>query len=525
MNTKQVQNAKRSVCRVLGVHRSFNYCEPYHECDDMQFGGTAFFVDPVSTFGNSFPIDVANKRFALTNFHVVEELVNKKCTLSYPDKGYNKISATVVYAVPALDVAVLMIDPYGEHLLWMDAGSISDFIDTIPNLKLETKNTIKGNSQNVMAIGFPNLSTDYQLCEGCISGRGLGMIQCTISFNGGNSGGPLMLKNKVIGICTASISDSEALGLAVPISQVVRFFQFWTKYDNILLSTPSWGMCTKTTTKDYLSYHKIDNAIQGAIVKKCIDIGGISKAKIKQNDILMGIRSGGNHYNIDNYGLVKVPWCDKRVPVENQEFIISLNPDDIVFDIFKWSTKKIRNDVKVRPNAIPFKVRSIYHCWEKVDYCMLGGCVFMNLSVNHLELEEDDDEPWCPPTQAIPLTNFLHSTLHMENTVVVTHIPLQSHISTQKLLNPFDRIIKCNGKKVKSATHLEQLIQECVQNYNDSNGEDKFIVLQTPSDKIYYDIEALVLREVQDVTRSGFPADKCLLLNMKTKKKRRRTYA
>ena len=525
MNPKQVQTAKRSVCKVLGVHRSFNYCEPYHECDDCTFGGTAFFVDPVKTFGTSFPISTTNKRFALTNFHVVEELVNKTCTLSYPDKGFNKISATVVFTVPSLDVAILMIDPYGEHPMWTDAGDISDFIDSIPNLKLETKNTMKGNSQNVMAIGFPNLSTDYQLCEGCISGRGLGMIQCTISLNGGNSGGPLLYKNKVIGICTASISDSESLGLAVPIYQVVRFFQYWTAYDNIILATPSWGMSTKTTTKDYLAYHKIDDAVQGCIVKKTIKVGGIAKAKLKEKDILLGIRSGGNKYNIDNYGLVKVPWCDKRVPVENQEFIISLDPDDIYFDIFRWKSKKMVSDVQVKPSTIPFKVRSVYHCWEQVDYCMLGGCVFMNLCMNQLEYDEDDDEPWCPPQQAVPLTNFLQTSLHMEKTVVVTHIPPQSHVSTQNLLTPFDRIIKCNNKKVKGVKHLEELIMECVTNYNDTNGEDKFIVLQTPSDKIYYDIETLVIREVQDATRTGFPTDKCHLLNMQVRKRRRRSYA
>ena len=40
----------------------------------------------------------------------------------------------------------------------------------------------------------------------------------------------------------------------------------------------------------------------------------------------MGIRSKGKFYNVDNYGLISVDWCDKRVPIYNQEFILSLDP-------------------------------------------------------------------------------------------------------------------------------------------------------------------------------------------------------
>ena len=57
MNPNQVQKAKKSVCRVMGVHKSYNFREPYLEHETEQFGGTAFFVDPKSTFGENFPID------------------------------------------------------------------------------------------------------------------------------------------------------------------------------------------------------------------------------------------------------------------------------------------------------------------------------------------------------------------------------------------------------------------------------------------------------------------------------------
>ena len=523
MNSKQVQKAKKSVCKVMGVHRAFNYKEPYMVEEEGQFGGTAFFVHP-NLFGSKFPIEIGDCRFALTNFHVVDTLDDGKCQLKYPSKGNSCITESVVFVVPSLDVAILKIDPHGEHPLWFDSGDIRDFIEKIPNLMIE-KSVIKGNSQNVVAIGFPNLSSDYQLAEGCISGRGLGMIQCTISLNGGNSGGPLMCKNKVIGICTASISDSESLGLAVPIHQIMRFFQNWATYDTIILSTPSWGILTKTTTPDYLDYHGIDKSIQGCTVKKMVkDVGCMYQSSIRESDILMGITSAGKRYNIDNYGLVEVPWTDKRVPIENQEFIISLDPVDIKIDIFKWNNKRMKRNVTVHPSTIHFKVRHTYHAWESIDYAILGGCVFMNLSMNHLDVDDEDDEAYCPVSQVPSITSFIHESMHMENAVVVTHIPAQSHVAAQKLLNPFDRIIKCNNKKVKNVVHLQEMIFNAVTAFNGDplNVKKQFIVLHTTTDKVYLNMFKLLVREAQDCMRMNYPKEKCQMPNMIVQNKRKR---
>lgn len=552
MNARQVTNAKKSVCKVMGVHRGINRREPYVVQEDVTFGGTAFFINAIHLFGWEHAVKPGakiptehrlhgvnvllqarargrkvkqNLRFALTNFHVVDELADKTCLLRYPAQGNSALTAEVIYACPSLDVAILMIDPYGEHPMWFDSGDVRDFIENIPNLSLETDKPIKGSSQNVVAIGFPNLSNDYQLCEGCVSGREMGMIQCSLSLNGGNSGGPLMMGGKVIGICTASVTESEALALAGPIYQIVRFFRHWATYrDSVILLTPSWGISTATTTPDYLSYHGIDDAVQGASLKRVLDKGAVGMAGMKEKDIILGISSGGKRYNVDNYGLVKCDWTDKRVPLEDQEFILSLSPDDVIFDVFTWSTRKSGKSVKfdVRPVPIDFKVRDTYHAWEDVPYALLGGMVFMNLSMQHLEPgDEDEEDAVCPPTQAIPLTNFLTETLHMDTAVVLTYIPPHTHVSSQKVLKLFSRVTKLNGKSVKDVTHLESLINDAVRTYNASTGVKQskhgFIVLEMDGkDKVYMSMKSLLVRELADSMRQYYPRDKCQLVNMTT---------
>lgn len=168
---KQVEKAKRAVCQVMCVNREFNWTQPYLECEETQCSGTAFFIDAVKEFawGSKLPTDHKDTRYLLTNFHVVEAVVNGQCLLRYPDRGHSTMTATVKFICPALDVAILAVDPHGTHPMWFDSGDIRDFIEQIPNLPLETKKPIKGNSQPVMAIGFPNASQDYQLCKGYVS--------------------------------------------------------------------------------------------------------------------------------------------------------------------------------------------------------------------------------------------------------------------------------------------------------------------------------------------------------------------
>lgn len=466
----------------MGIHRSFNYVEPYLVDEETQAGGTGFFVDP-TVFGKKFK-SKKDHRYVLTNFHVVEDLTTDHCILKQPCLGHSAITAKVIFVVPKLDVAILEINPFGDHPMFFEAN-LPDFLEHIPNLKIMNK-AIKGNSQRVTAIGFPNLSGDYQICSGVISGRGMGMIQLNISFNGGNSGGPLLYKNNVIGICTASISDSEALGLAMPISQILDYFQKWCNFKNVLMQTPSWGICYKPTTVDYLQSKNIEG-IQGCLVKKTIE-----KIKIKKNDILMGINSNSLRYNIDNFGLVKVAWTDKRVPITDLEFILSLDPNDIEFEYF--SSKKVRK-INILPKVHKVKIKRKYASWEKIDYVIMGGIVFMELCMNHLE--EDEEEETYAGHQAVHLANFIADSMALESTVVITHISPHSHVSTQQNIVPFDRILKINNRKIKTL--------------KDIKADTDFISIETQNDKHIFSVKALEKQEQRDMLKNIYPLEKFVL--------------
>ena len=134
---------------------------------------------------------------------------------------------------------------------------------------------------------------------------------------------------------------------------------------------------------------------------------------------------------------------DKRVPIPIWTYSV-LDPADIEFHYF--SAKKIKV-TQILPKVQKIKIKKKYASWQPIEYMILGGMVLMELHVNHLE--EDEDEETYAGGQALHLANFISETLGLQSTVVVTHINPHSHVSTQKNLMPFDRIIKINNKKLK----------------------------------------------------------------------------
>lgn len=463
--------------------------EPYLYNEEYETGGTGFFVNP-SIFGK-FP-KKRNCRYLLTNFHVVRHLPLRTCLLEWPRRASSYLSAKVIYVVPQLDVAILEVDTHAKHSKWW-GNDVQSFLKDVPNLVLDTTSMIKGNSQKCKAIGFPNLQEDYQLSDGVISGRGLGMIQMDITLNGGNSGGPLFYRNKVIGICTASVADSERLGLAVPMQMVYSFFTKWATYTTCCLRTPTWGIIQKVLTPDYMDYKNIASQYKGTLVKKVLPAQAADQAGLKKDDIIMRIISGDT-YQVDMHGKVTVPWTDKQVPITDSEFILSLS-EDVVFEVYR--NRRVKR-IYIQPRVIDFKVRVRYPYYEEVDYECYGGMVFTNLCLNQLQDSDDEEEDY---------SNILHdvqSTDGLEDMVIVSHIAPQSHVDTVGL-KEFDRIKSVNKRKVENVKELGKLL--------DANTSKEFIEIETKDDTHVFKVSNLAVHE----NTKGQPHDKLRL-------KKRRLY-
>ncbi|MEO6401068.1 MAG: trypsin-like peptidase domain-containing protein, partial [Vicinamibacteria bacterium] len=153
--------------------------------------------------GSGFVWDT--KGHIVTNYHVVQPVVESRSAdimVTLQDKN---VSGTVVGIAPELDLAVIQIPPSKTELKPLPVGTSGD---------LEV-------GQKVFAIGNP-FGLDHTLTTGIVSALGRtitsvlntpieGVIQTDAAINPGNSGGPLLdSSGRLIGVNTAIYSPSGA---------------------------------------------------------------------------------------------------------------------------------------------------------------------------------------------------------------------------------------------------------------------------------------------------------------------------
>jgi len=150
----------------------------------------------------------------LTNAHVVTYASLVEIQANHAG---DKITATVEAVAPAVDLAVLKLE---------DAS----FFDTHP--PLERAPTLPSVRDSVMAYGFPAGGSTLSITKGIVSriefapyglwSAGL-RIQIDAAVNPGNSGGPAVAGDKMIGLVFSSLGGAQNIGYIIPCEEIELF--------------------------------------------------------------------------------------------------------------------------------------------------------------------------------------------------------------------------------------------------------------------------------------------------------------
>jgi S1-C subfamily serine protease len=129
-------------------------------------------------------------------------------------KAGDKISATVEYLAPGIDLAVLKLDD-------------PTFFDSHP--PLARAKILPDIKDGVMVYGYPEGGTSLSITKGIVSRieftgynfpvSGL-RIQIDAAINPGNSGGPAVAGDKMIGLAFSHLSDAENIGYIIPCEEI-----------------------------------------------------------------------------------------------------------------------------------------------------------------------------------------------------------------------------------------------------------------------------------------------------------------
>lgn len=456
---------RTSIAQVNVLCTEFDTLDPRRCTGEEEYTGTCFRVNP-----DFLPFAVPTKAYFLTNFHVIDDADNRTVHLRTAGMGKSALTAYVEAVCPQLDCAVLSVSEDAEHDQWFDKEDPEEWVKRITCVRLHDKR-ITSETQKVYTIGFPQ-GLEEQLSSGWLAGRGsedMDMLQLNISINSGNSGGALCdTKGRVIGMCTCTLSESEAIAFAVPSYSILAYFKkFYTSEYGLF---PRWGIKLMPMTDAFAAHYSVSR--RGAVVAS-IEPGSPAKRKLQVGDVVHTIRSEGVHADLDYFGLIIDSTRGSKITIHNTEFLMQLTPGKVMFDFTRGG--RVMNSA-LSPAVIPYKVGDTWKEWCPTKVAVWGPVVFQNVSRTLLTDEEMD------ATRAVNIAEAVKSTHGMQELVMITRIAPNSYVNNYEIPRTFDLLNKVGRTRVKSIKHLNEIIEDYRVRWN--NGE-QHVCLETSSGKVW----------------------------------------
>jgi S1-C subfamily serine protease len=226
----------------------------------------------------------------LTNAHVVMYASGVQIQAN---QGGDSLSATVEFLALGIDLAVLKLDDES----FFASHRALPFAKDLPAVQ-----------DAVMVYGYPKGGTSLSVTKGIVSrvdfdGYYAGVtglrIQIDAAINSGNSGGPAVVANKMVGLAFSRLDDSENIGYIVPTEEIELFLRDVADghYDG------KWAMYEPLQTMDNPALHpflKIDASKQGIIVRK--PESDAPDYPLKEWDVISRI----GDTPVDNQGMVRL---------------------------------------------------------------------------------------------------------------------------------------------------------------------------------------------------------------------------
>ncbi len=235
-----------------------------------------------SVLGSGFVIENSDSYLVVTNFHVVDSMVNTTVTFWNGDAYV----ATVVGSDPYSDIAVLSTKAPQNDLHPLNFASSYTLRVGQPVLAIGNPFGLSG-SVTFGMVSQLGRSIQYQSTTGTFTLADA--IQFSAPINPGNSGGPLLnADGAVLGITSAAVTGAQGVGFAIP-------------SDTILRELPSLISTGKYNMHPYIGFQGDDmnyqlaqtigtNYTYGVLVEKTVPGGPADKAGLKggQNLVTIG---------------------------------------------------------------------------------------------------------------------------------------------------------------------------------------------------------------------------------------------
>ena len=208
----------------------------------------------------------------ITCSHVVEGTHTDDVRLVLPVIGDGEIEARIIAICPDFDVAALEVVDMTEELRAVVRPL--QLVDSADSIEL---------GSSLTACGYPLGQSGLKVSDGVFSGWEEDMLQHSVPISQGNSGGPLLLGRKVVGINSSGIQEGSNIGYAIPIdrwSLVVDRFMTADEGSRVV-RRPLLGFC----------YHKSERveSKEGVVAYFIVHGGPMHRAGVRPGDVITDV--------------------------------------------------------------------------------------------------------------------------------------------------------------------------------------------------------------------------------------------
>lgn len=266
---------ENSVVKIFATLRGPDFSKPWAKAAPTEASATGTVIE-----GNRI----------LTNAHVV--LYASEIQIQ-ANQGGDKIPASVVAVAPLMDLAVLKLDDakfFESHPLLPRAQQIPEMRDA------------------VTVYGYPIGGTSLSVTRGIVSriefthytfpAAGL-RIQIDAALNPGNSGGPAVVADKMIGLAFTGLGGAQNIGYIIPCEEIELFLKDIA--DGHYKGKPTIREYFQTLENPALrSFLKLSDSVEGIVVHQLAS--SEAAYPLKEWDVITKI----GDTNIDDQGMIPI---------------------------------------------------------------------------------------------------------------------------------------------------------------------------------------------------------------------------
>ena len=432
-------SVENSVVKVFATVRGPDLPRPWTKASPREVSGTGMVIE--------------GKRI-LTNAHVV--LYASQVQVQANQSG-DKISATVEFVAPGIDLAVLKLED-------------ETFFDTHPPLPRAA--ALPQIKDNVLVYGYPTGGTSLSITKGIVSRveftnynypvSGL-RVQIDAAINPGNSGGPALVNDQVIGLAYSHLVNAQNIGYIIPCEEIELFLKDIADghYDGKPAMFEGFQTLENAGMRAYL---KLDKTVQGIVVHE--PFSSEASYPLKEWDIITKI----GDTPVDNEGMIKLG-DNLRVRFTYQVQHVAKDGKVPLTILRKGQTLAVSLPVSTdRPKLIPF-LHGDYPA-----YFIFGPLVFSVATEDFIGVFTSSANP--AALAGLNALTALGNPLVTRRSdrpafageeLVFVSSPFLPHKVSKGYGTPVLKVVEAiNGTKVKNLAHLVTLLRD---------SKDEFIVI------------------------------------------------